>query len=277
MKSFRLTTLLFAAAILLFGCSKDDDTVGAEGEGGDPQEDPTAIVTIPDTNFKEALLNYEPVIDVNGDGEIQVGEAEALTELWISNKNINDLTGIEYFINLDELHIDNNVALDEVDVSKLVKLKKLIANFTALASIDLTQNTKLTLFDCFKCLSLEQIEVSTESGKNKIESLNICGVAMSSLNTQNYEHLKYIFFRGAKFTSLDLSTNAELEQVFGNDTPTLTTLNVKTGNIAQISDLQVYNCPSLTSICVDDISVAEGKDPNRWKKDATAVYTENCN
>lgn len=276
MKSIRLKTFVLVGAILFLGCSKDDDMVKTEGEGSGPP-DPTAIVDIPDANFKDALLNYNTVIDTNGDGEIQVAEAEAVSELWVSNKGINDLTGIEFFVNLDELHIDNNTDLDGVDVSKLVNLKKLIANFTALTSVDLRQNSKLTLFDCFKCINLEQIQVATEPGKNNIESLNISGAAMQSLNTQNYERLKYITFRGAKFTSLDLSSNAELRQVFGNDTPTLTTLNVKTGNIAQISDMQVYNCPNLTSICVDDVAAAEGKDPSHWKKDATAAYTENCN
>ncbi|WP_310993902.1 hypothetical protein [Aequorivita marina] len=275
MKLLKLKTLVFVAAILFFGCSKDDD-IQSEGEEGN-SPDPNAIVSIPDANFKAALLDYNTVIDTNNDGEIQVSEAKAVAELWVTNKNINDLTGIEYFINLDELHIDGNTYLDEVDVSKLVKLKKLIANFTALSSIDLTKNLKLTLFDCFKCLNLEQVQVSTEPGKNKIESLNISGVAMTNLNTQNYEHLKYITFRGAKLTSLDLSSNTELQQVFGNDTPALTKLNVKTGNIAQISDVQVYNCPNLTSICVDDVAAADGKDPERWKKDSTTVYTENCN
>ena len=33
------------------------------------------IVNIPDANFKNALLNHIPVIDLNGDSEIQISEA----------------------------------------------------------------------------------------------------------------------------------------------------------------------------------------------------------
>ncbi len=59
------------------------------------------IVNIPDPNFKIALLNYTPPIDTNEDGEIQVSEAEAVIYLLrLDNKGINDLTGIEAFVNL---------------------------------------------------------------------------------------------------------------------------------------------------------------------------------
>ncbi|MCG2418401.1 hypothetical protein K8089_05145 [Aequorivita sp. F47161] len=62
------------------------------------------IVNIPDANFKNALLNHNPVIDTNGDGEIQVSEAEVVTQLGylteLRDKGIENLTGIEAFINL---------------------------------------------------------------------------------------------------------------------------------------------------------------------------------
>ena len=58
------------------------------------------IVYLPDTNFKAALLNHFPVIDTSGDGEIQVSEAIATDSIYVNNKNISDLTGIEAFIGL---------------------------------------------------------------------------------------------------------------------------------------------------------------------------------
>ena len=51
-------------------------------------------VNIPDANFKNALLNHDPVIDTNNDGNISVDEAEGFSgEMMLSNKNISDLTG----------------------------------------------------------------------------------------------------------------------------------------------------------------------------------------
>ncbi len=50
------------------------------------------IVTIPDPDFKMRLVNHSnPVIDTNGDGEIQVSEAEVTTQILMSPTNIYGL------------------------------------------------------------------------------------------------------------------------------------------------------------------------------------------
>ena len=60
-------------------------------------------VNIPDANFKNALISAG--VDTNEDGEISYAEAEAITYLDVSSKNISDMTGIEAFINLDTLYL----------------------------------------------------------------------------------------------------------------------------------------------------------------------------
>ena len=74
-------------------------------------------VNIPDANFKNALLNHTPVIDTNGDGEVQVSEANAFTgAMEVTNKYIMDLIGIEAFVNLTELYCSSN-NISNLDVS----------------------------------------------------------------------------------------------------------------------------------------------------------------
>lgn len=59
------------------------------------------IIDFLDPNFKNALLSHNPIIDTNGDGEIQVVEAQLYSSgLDISNQNISNLDGIEYFVNI---------------------------------------------------------------------------------------------------------------------------------------------------------------------------------
>jgi len=272
MKSLKTKVLALTVGIVLFGCSKNND----DGDGNDPI-DPNAIVSIPDANFKNALLNYNTTIDTNGDGEIQVSEAEAILELWVTNEGIADLRGLEMFINLKEFHCDSNVDLDNLDVSKNVNLTKLVVNFTSLTSLDLSKNTKLKTLDCYDCVHLESIQFPPGNGDNKIEGLNIIGTQISVLNTENFELLKYLACRRTKLTELDLSSNAMLEQLFGEENALLTNVNIKNGNLERISDVTVFDCPNLTSICVDDIAEANAKDPDRWKKDPTASYTVSCN
>jgi hypothetical protein len=93
------------------------------------------IVNIPDANFKAKLLqsspsnqiaqnqNYENIkIDVNNDGEIQESEALLVRRLNISNANIASLEGINNFINLEDLLVNNN-NLTNLDLSSLTYIR----------------------------------------------------------------------------------------------------------------------------------------------------------
>src|SRR5690606_14354902 len=104
------------------------------------------IINFPDNNFKNALLNHDPVIDLNGDGEIQVSEAAAFVQpLHIGNKNISDMTGIKNFINLEQLVcMDNN--LTTLDVSN-IPLKFLICRENQIDILNVS-NTNLFYLDC---------------------------------------------------------------------------------------------------------------------------------
>lgn len=72
------------------------------------------IITIPDVNFKDALVNGLVVdtdfggigdsdVDTNNDGEIQFTETEIVTSLYIQSYGIISLEGIQRFTNLNIL------------------------------------------------------------------------------------------------------------------------------------------------------------------------------
>src|SRR5690606_8328705 len=106
------------------------------------------IVNIPDANFKNALLSHNPVIDTNGDEEIQVSEAEAVTEMKVYNKNINDLTGIQSFDNLELLRCDSN-NLTTINLSNNIQLVALDCNSNNLTELDISININLKDLYCF--------------------------------------------------------------------------------------------------------------------------------
>ena len=90
MKTIPYVLLLPLALIVLFTqCEKE------------PDFDPYEPVDTPDHAFLNALI--EEGVDTNGDGEISMGEAAAITSLDISEDSISDMTGIEKFVNLDTL------------------------------------------------------------------------------------------------------------------------------------------------------------------------------
>ena len=71
---------------------------------------------VPDPNFEQALIDLG--IDSEGilDGQFLTADAENVSYLGVQNKNINDLTGIEAFVDLEWLDaFENNIS--EIDLS----------------------------------------------------------------------------------------------------------------------------------------------------------------
>ncbi|WP_258100674.1 leucine-rich repeat domain-containing protein [Marinoscillum pacificum] len=128
------------------------------------------LVIIPDAALEDALLNHNPVIDVDTDGEIRETEALAFTgALTLDGFGIKDATGLEAFVNatsinlnansLYRLDLDANVSLTSVDISEndLHYLSIKNGNNTSIISLDATDNAGLT------CFSVDDVSHATSS------------------------------------------------------------------------------------------------------------------
>jgi uncharacterized repeat protein (TIGR01451 family) len=206
------------------------------------------IVNIPDANFKNALLNYNPPIDTNGDGEIQVSEAEAVNELILYDKNIADLTGIEAFINISWLDCRKNL-LTELDVSQNINLTYLDVSFNLLTSLDVTNNPQLTRLNCAK----NQLTTLDTSQNINLEVFYCYANLLTSLDVSQNTLLNWFFCYENQLTSLDISQNGELEFLFAY-TNQLT--NIDVSNNINLIDLNVCQ-NQLTSIDVSQLSNLE--------------------
>ena len=89
---------------------------------------------VPDANFELALLNlgYDFVID----GVVETSSIDTVSELYINNENIADLTGIEDFIALKSLFCYNN-NLSTLNLSNNTLLFEVTCSGNNLTSIDL--------------------------------------------------------------------------------------------------------------------------------------------
>ncbi|MBF4483817.1 LamG-like jellyroll fold domain-containing protein [Flavobacterium sp. CSZ] len=104
---------------------------------------PPFYAIIPDDNFEQKLIDLG--IDTDGlNGKITITDASSITSLDLSNSNIKDLTGIEYFTSLTILDVSSN-QLTTLDVSKNIELETLNASSNQLTTLDLSRNTKLTI------------------------------------------------------------------------------------------------------------------------------------
>lgn len=193
------------------------------------------VVTIPDVNFKNKLIQLG--IDTNNDENIQTIEASVVQTLNVSNSNISSLVGIQSFTALQTLNCMNNT-ISSLDVS----------NMTSLVNLSCNNNQ------------------------------------MTSLTIQNLPNLNLLYCHENLLTQVDASTTTFTQGLFSNN-PNLTSVNLKnntlnlcfvllTGGVDYTCDM-FLNCPSLQSVCLDQIDIdtslfySNSPQPN-------VIFSTNC-
>ncbi|WP_415375654.1 T9SS type A sorting domain-containing protein [Patiriisocius sp. Uisw_017] len=201
------------------------------------------IVNIPDPEFKQRLLNNSN-INTNGDGEIQVSEAEAFDGSILigfpvsSTTNITDFTGIEFFTNVTKIAINRCIAtsidlsennfLEEISITNGVMESIILPNTTTiLKRIDFTFNyiTDFTFLNNYT--NLEEI-------------LLLFNPIVNLPDFENLELLENLSLSGLDLTTLDMSSNINLTELHIQST---SINNVNLLNNVNLVSLHVYQCP----------------------------------
>jgi hypothetical protein len=98
----------------------------------------------PDDNFRSFIAeNYDP----DGDGFLLYTEAQAVTQMSLHKKDIEDLKGIEYFTELEWLDCSFN-RLTQLRLTKNTKLQVLICNNNLLTDLRTTNCYQLRFLYC---------------------------------------------------------------------------------------------------------------------------------
>jgi Leucine-rich repeat (LRR) protein len=240
----------------------------------------TYHVNIPNDAFLAALI--ELGIDTNRDGFISINEAEAITILDVSYKDISDMTGIEAYINLDTLSCQSN-QLTSLDVSNNPVLKELSCFNNKLTSLDISNNTALRELQCDNN-QLTSLDVSNNTaldllgcGLNQLTSLDVSSNTslvwfvcdnnqLTSLDVSNNTALLYIFCPDNQLTSLDVSNNTALGELWCGSN-LLTSFEVSANNGIKL--LFINNMPTLNEVCVwtmpfppEGVAVITDSSPN---------------
>jgi len=206
---------------------------------------PEAFVHIPDEAFLDGLIASG--IDQNGDDLISYQEAEATKVIVLPPSGIQDLTGLEAFINLDSLTITLN-PLKGIDLSSNTALRYLEITSSELTSLDLSDNRLLEVLIC---------------GRNSLTELDL----------SNNQALLTMICNNNLLTSLDLSAISSLCKMIscGNQ---LTRLDISKHSALRL--IGVDNMPMLTEVCVwtlpfppEGVTVLQGFSPN-------ITYTSTC-
>ncbi|WP_179352012.1 DUF7619 domain-containing protein [Winogradskyella vidalii] len=240
-------------------------------------------VNIPDNRFKSMVVNdfianydgssgFSFKVDTNGDGEIQISEAEAVIGLYLGNIGndikISDLEGLQYFINLKYLNIENN-DITTIDTDVFPELETLYVTNNLLTELDVSANNNLITLNCqfnqisnltpnpnieyLYCSTNEITTLDITNNSNLIE-LGCSGNLLSSLDISNNTNLTFLVCAGNQFTDLDLSNNIMLEELVCNsnqlstlDTSNLINLSLFWCGYNELTAIDVSNNLNLTS------------------------------
>ncbi|WP_053002267.1 T9SS type A sorting domain-containing protein [Kordia jejudonensis] len=212
------------------------------------------IVTSLSTRLKNDIL-AQTNVDTNGDGEIQITEAESVTSLTVISPIIK---GLDDFINIETLNCNgssifanpyNTVFVLYLDVSPLVNLKNLYASRNRIATLDVSQNTNLERLDCRGNL-LNSLLLTNNPNLTYLSCGNF--TANPIIPPGAYSEVNRNTFK-----ILDLSTNTLLESVncsyatmegivFGSNTNLETIYCINNGltslDISQLPNLKTLHC-----------------------------------
>ncbi len=222
------------------------------------------IINIPDVYFKNKLLANNSAcigsssgncitgsVDTNGDGEIEVSEAQEVASLFVTAANITDLTGIEYFTNLEWLVCGYN-PLTTINLTPLSNLNRLQCQNNQITALDLTNLTQLNFLDC-KNNQLTSLDISHQP------LLELCFASnnhISSFDFSNNPLLQRAYCSGNLETSLDFSANPAFFDLGCRNNPNLTTIKIS-NSMTQLFGAGTYynecwdNVPNLNYICAD--------------------------
>jgi len=182
--------------------------------------------TFPDANFRSYVSEN---IDKDGSGVLSVTEIKDVGRIYCPEMDIENLKGIEYFVNLEilicwenkitSLDISANKALEELyinhneftelDVTANTNLRELNCAYNKLTSLDVSKNPNLELIYCEKN-ALTELDVSNNT---KLGRLTCEENQLNSLDVSKNTALYRLYCYENNLTSLDVSKNTALEDL----------------------------------------------------------------
>lgn len=236
------------------------------------------LVAVPDPLFEQALIDLRHDFgEING--YVDINNIKDVTSLEIENINIDDLTGLEAFTNLETL-ILKDLSIDAIDLSTLTKLKHLNLFRNLLQQLDVTKNVNLTeLYASENSLSILDLSENKElqrlnlqyndftdidiSNNTKLVFFDILGNELGNQLTEiditKNILLEELLLQGNLLTSIDVSQNTKLLKLSVSDNK-LSTINLNTNKALEtltltknrLTSLRVHNNRFLKTLNISE-------------------------
>lgn len=165
-------------------------------------EVPIDEANFPDVNFRNYVSRN---FDKNNDSILSKAECATVKKIYVENKNIASLKGIEHFTALTWLNCSEN-PLKVLDVSENTDLEMLACVGNELTILDVSKNFALKTLNCYSN-KLTALDTSTNGA---LTYLNCSLNQLTTLDISNNPALTYLNCWSNRLTSLDISKNAAL-------------------------------------------------------------------
>ncbi|MEM6721760.1 MAG: T9SS type A sorting domain-containing protein [Bacteroidota bacterium] len=208
------------------------------------------IVTSLPPQLKSDIL-AQTNVDTNGDGEIQITEAQSVVNLTIKSPIVK---GLDDFINIEKLvcvptnngSISNSSYTLYLDVKPLVNLKELLVSGNRLGTLDVSQNVLLETLSCGGNL-LNSLILTNNSNLTHLScgnvgvssnpiSANLNRNSFKTLDLSNNPLLEYVYCSYASIESLILGSNSNLKEL------NCANSNLTTLDVTQLPNLERLDC-----------------------------------
>ncbi|MDO4511865.1 MAG: hypothetical protein Q4B68_08625 [Bacteroidales bacterium] len=244
MKKIILSTFL---AISCFGFANADVKINA--------------TNFPDLNFRVWVVHN---VDLVNDGVLTDEEIANITEIdtySMNFNNISDITGIEFFTDLERINITNTTesqrvcSITNVDLNHHKKLKHFTFSCAstaapALVSLNIANLPELETVSISQA-NLEELELSNYS---KLKSVSVTNAEIASLFLNGLENFETFKCSDSRFTSLTI-TNCDKLTNLNLSKNSISTLLLE--NLPTLEDLKCNNCKTLQRlVCSNTNSLA---------------------
>ena len=152
---------------------------------------PLTAEYFPDDSFRR----YLKVFDENADGTLSGSEQRKITAIDCYRLDIETVQGIEFFTQLQELSIDDNL-ISELDLSQNGRLQKLSCGRNRLTELDLSLNGRLRYVSCEHNM-LTELNLSNSP---QLKVLNCSRNSLPELDVRECENLSRAVREGEQET-----------------------------------------------------------------------------
>jgi len=209
------------------------------------------VTNIPDSNFEAYLEANGMGNGVSNDHYVTTANINGVFTLDVSSQNIADLTGIEDFDSLTNLHCEQN-NLETLNVSDNTGLTTLYCHTNNLTTIDISSNTALRFFYC-NFNNITELDVTTNTYLLTLEcSFN----QLISLDLSANASIIYLDCGANQITNLNLTINTSLEYLYCYNNA-LTSIDLRNYNNTILTGFSSENNPNLSCIYVDNVAWSE--------------------